>query len=305
MKKAILLFICFCYGSLCASSAQDVVQSLLNNYTRPVTVLEITDRARPLSACIAQKHSRSVFVVLSMPYGERVPENSADNLVILRPHVMPNSAFEIFARCEHFDVVLINGRQICSRENNFDALLKLGDHCFMQAPARITALDERNPESIIENDSGYLYYFDRPKAGLDIARWNLHHQGSSDYSRYGVESTFSEKYLVKHGKKTAWIPGINLLTFVMLGGACPDNKQVINELKRFKYAEHNDLVIGNFVVQGQRLKAIDFNDAGRRVRSKKSVQAAIRLFKESQRYTEPQQALNRYQKKLNKSLKHS
>jgi hypothetical protein len=90
----------------------------------------------------------------------------------------------------------------------------------------------------------------------------------------------------------------------MLGGVYPDNKRIMDELKKYKEIHHNDLVVGNFIVQGHNLKPIDFNDSGRRVRTKKSIKIAIELFKNYNRTKRPQDLLNKYQKKIDKTLKH-
>lgn len=59
---------------------------------------------------------------------------------------------------------------------------------------------------------------------------------------------------------TDWIPGINLVTYKVLNGIYPTKEMVIIQLKAFKGFKHRDFHIGNLIIQGTNLVAIDGDD---------------------------------------------
>lgn len=296
----ILFFVSIC--SLLFSISQDNYNSVagfLHNYTRPFTFLEISNDAQPYVYHLAHLFPRSVMVLIQtnkIKHHANVPHN----VVVIQPKKMPLSALETLTRCEHFDVVFIHQPYDMipgsHKSSLIDAYLKLGDYCFIEQATPDELLTNHAPLVIQKN----LYLFNTPKKGLDIARWNLRNLPTKDPFRYQIESTFHEKFLIKRAMKTAWIPGINLLTFIMLDGSYPPCGLIVEELSRFKHLQHNDLVVGNFVVQGAHLKPIDFNDVARRVQSKKSIKAIIKLFKALPSAQCKATLLNDYQERIQK-----
>ena len=57
-----------------------------------------------------------------------------------------------------------------------------------------------------------------------------------------------------------WIPGINLLTFKMCQGAYPTPEMLKEELSVIRDPSHNDWMINNMIVQGNKIELIDYND---------------------------------------------
>lgn len=275
--------------------------NFMQQYTRSMTILEISNSSEPYAYALARRFPHSVIVLLQT---NKIKRNAIPaNLIILQPETLPFAALQTLTRCEHFDVAIVHNMyeifQSCNRESLLATCLKLADHCFVESTKRDDLL-EKNPQAYKKDQ---LYFFETPKKGLDIARWNLRSMPPRDPYRYQVESNFNEKFLLKRNMKTGWVPGINLLTFVMLSGTYPSNNFIIEALGKYKHLQHNDLVVGNFVVQGAKLKPIDFNDAARRVPTKKSIKATIKLFKELPYAQNKSSLLNDYQERLQKILK--
>lgn len=281
----------------------------LHNYRRAATILEICATDKCYSVDLARNFPKHIFVLVVADSSNTISFSShlPSNLIVLKPKYLPNSALDILARCEHFDMVMV--QELNNLKSYHDGwyserlklFLQLGNDSFIESNQRQSILDGAQPRTLV-HESHFLYSFHIPKCGIDIARWNLHYRPRSETCPYKIESSFNEKFLIKREQKSEWIPGINLITFIMLGGIYPSNDVIVQELKRYKKLRHNDLVVGNFIIQGMMVRPIDFNDARRRVPAKKSLKAIIKLFKQKLRYEDPQGSLNLYQKWVNKYL---
>jgi hypothetical protein len=84
-----------------------------------------------------------------------------------------------------------------------------------------------------------------------------------------IESNFDSKNIstTKREGLRDWIAGINLKTFVELNGVYPHKSELIKKLKKrdilgdYKWDNtNNDLIIHNFILNGDSLYMIDFDD---------------------------------------------
>lgn len=57
-----------------------------------------------------------------------------------------------------------------------------------------------------------------------------------------------------------WVPGINLCTFKMCGGAYPTIQQLQNSLLKCKQPKHTDWMVNNMILQGWNIHLIDADD---------------------------------------------
>lgn len=257
----------------------------LQQYKRPITVLEISHNALDYSLMCAGHFNNGTFVGLSpCRHAVLVAHNACTmvpyrNVVLLNPPFDKNM-FETLARCEYFDVVIMHDLTNEMLQKDYQAVLCcLGDHTFI--------ISGKNME-----------YCAVQKRGLDIARWSQHVQPLAAQPRYPVYSDFNQKYMIKRGQQSQWVRGINLITFIMLRGIRPSDQTIIKTLKAYKHADHNDLVLGNIVVQGQKLVPIDFNDQRRNAKAKRCIKAALKMFKKYDRFANPAQALKAYSEML-------
>jgi len=96
-----------------------------------------------------------------------------------------------------------------------------------------------------------------------------------------------------------WEPGINLVTFLMYDGAYPTRKEIKIALKTLKNRIHNDWTVNNMILQGKKLKLVDWNDPvhdlarGRRY-SRKLFKAHLHLLD----LKDPKEIENYFWKKL-------
>lgn len=249
-----------------------VMSSLLDQYQRPFTMLELGAMPGQLSFKIAENHDAVSVIIAS----DNTPElfntcckNHLNNVVLLNHKL---STFDLYrlGECEHFDVVVATDIQKLFGEKwqkAINSLLSLGEHMFIEVPTEDEELREYVASKGGEHVSESLYYFKVEKQCLYRRRWGYRlraHEG-----QYAIESTFLEKKLTKTKfgrtvKKTVWQPGINLHTFKVLNGVYPYKALIRRHLTSLANQKHNDLRIFNVIIQGFNFVAIDCDEECRK-----------------------------------------
>ncbi|MGC2310400.1 MAG: hypothetical protein WA432_02130 [Candidatus Babeliaceae bacterium] len=290
------------------------IENFLHLYTRPFTVLESCHK-NPYSLLLAGKH-QGTFVIRTEKKVQGllkdIQKAHLANVIMVNPlQWNPTIAAEL-ARCEYFDLVII--RDISQDSINFGAWLRalseLTDYVFIEIKeAEVCQLKNyasffEQMQLVIHYKEKSLYLLKTYKKGLDVARWNLCWQLPHlpiHAPRYRVISTFNEKKLCKNGAITPWLAGINLMTFIMLRGIYPTNELIKDQLVRLRTINHNDLVLGNFIVMGsKRVIPIDFKDPRHHIDTQKCLNAAIAYFSNKDRFKNPKESLNEYQRSLSR-----
>lgn len=268
-----------------AEDAHGRIISLLQQYQRPVTVLEmgnhVSANAFKRAACC-----RSSYIVMlhhqETTITDTIQQNNVKNMIILRPDTIDYALLDNLGKCEHFDVVVVRDAERQFDKNILYAIFKasmtLGDHLFIEMDEALVALAQSiHPCTITASDIPHKVwcYFEIYKKYLKKARWTLREESTDNYE---IVSSFSEKKMYKRSTNTTsnWIAGINLVTFIMLKGLYPTDGMIREQLKKFKTLNHNDLVVGNIVVQGNQIRAIDFHDSRRNISPSICIKAAIK-----------------------------
>jgi hypothetical protein len=322
-KSFLVLLLCLQSGiMLCATvsvtapnnSYYKEVKAILNNYKRPITVLEIGSTAccytlpiatdlRDNAKCIA------LFSGDTTPLAQIAGDQKLKNVVVLNPRTLQLRHLNTLGRCEHFDVVLVHDVDSLLQQHFSMALnvfSRLGDFLFIEIPkyAQQHKLS-LHFKRVASSESHQLFLMHKPKTSLDIGRFT---QASIPPRKpwYHIKSTFQGKWLYKKNSKSVWIPGINLTTFIMLHGIYPSNTIIRSQFEKMKKSIpfHNDLVLKNVVVQGTTLALIDFK--GKEIRHKnmqKCLDAAITSFKDKSRFRHPRTWIHNYYKVVNRDSK--
>jgi hypothetical protein len=237
------------------------IQEILNQYQRPITVLEISPIKGFFSFRIAEEYD-STCVMIEGQNAEELNELCllADfkNIILLKKDLTPRQ-IERLSDCEHFDIVIVN-----SLHDDFykevEQLLKLGDHLFIKIGNSNQELEDyliENKGEIVFCDSSFkIFFFRRNKKRLRRTYW---HRGISFARKYFVESSFENKFFIKKRKKYVWQKGINLTTFKVLGGIYPSYDIIRTMIKNFKGVDHGDLRLWNMILQGKNIILIDNN----------------------------------------------
>ncbi len=292
------------------------IENLLKNYKRPTTILEITDSPESYALKLASKF-KSVYIVLFLGNNckkliSEIKRNHLHNVVVLNPNNMTYNDIKTLSKCEHFDVSIINANfKKYFKSDHYNAIktcTKLGDHIFFEINNIKEEKEElirsnKNMTRLNNNKNRLLYLLKSKKSRLKLARFT---QGNKKLYKqtqnYQIESDFNKKLFKKKLLHNAinWTPGINLVTFVMLRGIYPKNQVIYENIKAMQdnIPYHNDLMIGNMVIQGYKIKAIDFKDKRRNANMLKCIGRALRVFDEkSNRLKNPLLCMQQYYKR--------
>lgn len=312
-----LLFLFLAFESFAKNNNYFFIDELLKKFKRPVTLLEIGKNSIKYTPKLALKNNIVCAVIL---IGNNVEQsireieiNNFKNVIILNPVNIVWEDIEILGRCEHFDVVIIHDALslFADQQDAIREFLTLGDNIFFETSwydfSRLIQFVGKKL-TIINYDNGKnLSLYRDKKEGLELARFTQGNQQKRlASSEYKIQSDFENKFFLKKNneKSLEWIPGINLLTFVMLGGIYPSDKIIRFQLKSMfqKIPYHNDLIVGNMIIQGHKIIPIDFADSRRNANMKQCIDRALWLFNgDKKRLKNPKAKLDEYNlKKIKK-----
>lgn len=276
-----------------------IINSFLSNYKRPFTMLDIGASQGYYSFRAAFAHPESVFVMLegnnkSYPLsGSQLLDlckanTSLNNIVLLNKELTIQDAKRL-SECEHFDVVLAlniihwfksSWKQIA------DIILNMGSHIIVETPpqeptvvsAENNALRREIEEYLLNKNAqaigqvprhtsetmATLYLLSSHKDFLERKTWIT---PLLTEKTHVIEADFNQKKLHKKVnyptdayQTNDWVPGINLITFKMYHGAYPTADTLKTLLSGIRDQSHNDWMINNMILQGNKLQLIDFND---------------------------------------------
>ncbi len=327
IRTYVLLLLSLVGAPLRAESIQPVrelhhssaVTNLLEKFTRRVTILEIGRTEAPYTLSLAGE-SKAIWVSLLAAGGgqdvvREVRKRALHNVTVLAPTRVDYTLFETLGRCEHFDVVIVHDLFPLIQGDYaryVKALCALGDYVFIESSIHELLEELKKSEiSLVSNASkessvSSLFLSDKPKVNLEVARFTQRlRRRKRMVPRYRVISDFHEKFFLKrsHGKRVRWVDGINLVTFVMLKGRYPFDALLRQQIMKAEkmHPDHNDLVIGNFVVQGDRLIPIDFGDHRRNESFSACIGAVLLAFQEgNSRLSDPGKWMRSYYEYLDK-----
>lgn len=249
----ICLFSLFFAMSQCWST--DIVSDVLDRYNRPTTNLFISASHWDCIIANAQKLPQSVFVILdnsqSLDFQELMKflENHSsvfDNLIVLKWPISLNSLKKLYS-CEHFDVLFF-----LNEESSADLIAESLGKAHLLV---VSGHGAKEKYQLIESPSPFYLQL----------RSLIHNTVPS--RKYRVEFSFQGKEFQKtfqeseaiNSVKTEWVPGINLITYLMLNGIYPDRVRLAQGLPI--EVNHSDWMPNNMLVQGSRIALIDYVNA--------------------------------------------
>ena len=286
----------------------DALHSVTKNFKRRITVLEISPTSAEYTLSLART-TRAICVALLVAGGEtavieQVKNSKQRNISVMAPKNPQNDTFNTISRCEHFDVVMVQDitkYMTCSCSKLAETLIKLGDYVFIEAGSfeMKQEMVRRKLSLVAKKGENELYLSYKQKLSLDIARYTQKDRPINPKPKYTIKSSLTEKLFYKRASSepTRWVDGINLVTFSMLRGVYPEDEHIRKQLTLMEKMcpGHNDLVLGNIILQGDRLIPIDFNDSRRDADFQRCLASAIKAFKEGNiRHRNPEKWMNDY-----------
>lgn len=303
--RPLIIISSFISTAYSAVSTTVVMNQLCQRYQREITVLEI-GALKSASIFALAKNYAGTYVLMDkqLMYDEEKLENVRfKNIVLLHPSYIDSALLHNLGKCEHFDIVLVRDLEqwaVPTAQAALQGVLTLGDHIFIELSNDLlpTAQTLHACEVAPLNAEKSLCYFAMHKTYITKPRWTSNEESLTNY---GIVSNFSEKRMDKQSTNTSskWIPGVNLLTFLLLKGVYPTDKMMRKQLKTFKHINHNDLVLGNIVVQGRNITPIDFQDTRRNVDPAICIKAALKkVIRDGRLKRDPETMLHKYSEYL-------
>jgi SAM-dependent methyltransferase len=271
-----------------------LIADVLKRYTRPFTMLDIGASQGYYSfraahdydcVCVMIEGNNDYYPMIGQQLLEICHANrSLNNLVLLQKPIIPEDLARL-SECESFDVVLAlnvihwfgdKWKEVAS------SILDLGDRVIIETPpeeefikdslneqrhqiqeflsakgAELLAEVPRHTSSL----RSPVYLYENPKTSLRRRHW-LAPEASGAHLM--IRSTDTQRNVAKpsgdHGELRTheWIPGINLMTYLMYNGGYPSRAVLMAELKRLAdLSGQSDWGADNVIVQGSRLALIE------------------------------------------------
>lgn len=253
-----------------------LVREFCARYRRPFTVLDIganlgyfclrlTEDFRDCTAVAIERDPEIVQVL---------HENQAERVVLLRRE-MTTGDLERLGECEHFDVVLalsILHHFEGAYARRLQALQNLGDNVIIEFAHESAACGGSQKEFAIPEDAELLgcgvSHLDgslRHIVLLQGMKTEIQHPylGSDRELALTIHSNFTSKSVHFRNKDEVqpWQRGLNLWTYLQMGGEWPDRAAVARRIERHRDeiigSGHNDVNPWNVILQGDDVAFID------------------------------------------------
>jgi len=275
-----------------------IVNSVLQKYERPFTLLDIGAAQGYFSIRAAESYPESVFVMLegSNPVYPKISMQLAsicklnhhlNNLVWLDKPLTLKDLKDMRA-CEHFDVILLlnmvhwfpdQWKEMIDIAHSMSHVTILevppiedslpADQLYLRKQVHdyLSTLAKQSIRGVPRHTDPSLYttyYILENKGPFAFQKTSLIHPNFGD-RKHAIICDYQTKQLQKTdlvapflSYTSEWKPGINLITYFMLQGAYPPRKELICYLP--VESSHKDWMLNNMALQGKQLALIDQND---------------------------------------------
>lgn len=259
----------------------EIVRQFCAQYTRPFTVLDIGAAQGYFGARLTEDFPDCTVVSIEK---EAPPADIPERVIWLNREFIA-ADFWTLGQVEHFDVVLA-----MSVVHHFDsephhvisAMQSLGDHLIIEIPVergacnpqRVNELQSISPacrgwmnlghgKSHLEDGAlRPIWLSSEPKCRLVNSYLGTHR---ADLALL-IASNFKTKkaWFWDKDEIRDWYRGINLRTFLRLGGAHPTHERIREQLHaarvRFLQRRHRDIAEWNIILQGDDVQLVDYDD---------------------------------------------
>jgi len=259
-----------------------------DRWKRPFTVLDFGANLGYYSLRLVEEYDCTVVAVESIYTDwlmEVLDENKQDRVVLLDKKFTLQDV-QALAEVEHFDLVLSLSVIHHIEGGTFDeilhAFMSLGDVLISEVALECPACGQNIvKDTYVPKNAKVL---GKPKSHLDGSERTLfvsqHKKKTLAKSYIGtplrdtalsIRSDYYHKEYVKGGALHQWRRGINLKTWMEMGGVLPSAERIVelceNEKPDFMKGDmiHGDLAVHNVVLQGDGVKFIDSLDVRRHV----------------------------------------
>jgi SAM-dependent methyltransferase len=275
-----------------------LIEPVLKIYERPITVLDLGANLGYFSLRIAEDYPAVCVAIDSDPVlRTSLMANDRPDVLGITKRLTTEDLTELL-KCEHFDVVLaLNVLHHFDRPlEAFNLVKQLGEHVLVETPSLtdVNACGREHHRALIEavdnTPSQRMIGWARSHTTSGVSRPMYHLREGGRKSLYGpyfqswkmgvpkmranaVISTPYDKHFTvpAKGEHRRWLPGINLWTWIKMGGGYPEHGMVARAVTEAYHDarsrighEHGDVRPWNFILHGpNKASLIDWHDETR------------------------------------------
>jgi hypothetical protein len=269
-------------------SRWNAIKPIFDRWSRPFTVLDFGANLGYYSLRLVEEYDCHVVAVESV-YAEwlkQVLDENDQSRIMLLDKKFTLDDIKAISEVEHFDAVLalsvMHHIEGGSYEEILEAMRSLGDVFIAEVAVEGSACGQDIvKDTFVPDDAEILAYPPSHLDGTPRTLFTTHRPKSRIYKSYlgtplndtktTIVSKYNEKYLIKNGAMRYWHNGINLRTFLDMGGCVPSADKIasmcIASRPDFMNGSmiHGDITVHNVILQGDGVKYIDSLDVRRDV----------------------------------------
>lgn len=274
------------------SQRYETLKKVFSRYNRPFSILDIGANFGYFSIRAAEDFGATAVMIQGPPQSKKVlrglcEENGNLNLTVLSKRVSAEELHNL-SKCERFDVVLALN-VLHHIPNNWklgcESVMDLGDTIIFENPPS----NDKGTcgKKIIEPMWDYFNALEHEELGLfsrhtdpyaksrmielkgtnkpiEKAYWDV--PEDKKFDGIIIESNFNTRQVIKKqtNESSNWINGVNLQTFLNLGGLYPSREEIRRKIQNKEIKStynwddtHGDIAPWNFVLNGSDLHLID------------------------------------------------
>jgi len=257
-----------------------IVRRFCEQFSRPFTVLDIGANLAYFSLRLTEEFDCTAVAIEGSQSGEAcfdlLTRNENPRVILLQRDVTLDELRQV-AEVEHFDLVLalsITHHFPESFEERLDVFRSLGDHLILELAHETESGHDPRKAYALPADAqilGYGEFYLNPSVLRDIAllsraKTHLSKRGLGEMRNdlsLTITSTFRDKRVQFHNKpeERPWHRGINLLTYLTLGGVWPTKAMIVRQLEAITLdGTHGDIQPWAVILQGEAVQLIDAAD---------------------------------------------
>ena len=267
-----------------------LIAPLLAPYTRATATLDLgaSQGYFGVRLCEDYPYNTAVLIDDGPDLQPVLAANDLHNTIGLR-HRLTEADLETLADCEHFDLVLALNflHQMPDPARALRAVLRMGDQIVIEVPiplhAELEALVLAEKPTLLGECASptglgmrqHVYLLNRPKSTLRIPYFTARAKGAPEMRTHQIISRPDAKAwnVVEKGEARGWWPGVNVQTYLSLGGMWPPREQVAQiverEVERAVFGSgavglagvaHRDIRPWNVILSGHSATLIDWSD---------------------------------------------
>lgn len=265
MRYYIFCLLCTIIHSEVFAFDIEFFHQIAQRYSRAITCVVIGDHSDKWTEQLAAQYKGVFVLVDGKPEFIKHKRKSPNVIHLSRKY--NSKILRHLGESEHFDIGIVSNHQIPLTIAYINSIATIAERVLVKIDSQdlqaLPLLAQYNFFILGEDNLGAQYLMRYNPMNYQ-KRTTWYEDRTNNANVREIISTYDQKKLKKkYGYRpveSEWIPGINLVTFKMMGGSYPFSSVIVQEANRLLKVNHADLMPNNMIVQGKQLALIDFED---------------------------------------------